>query len=644
MRDNLGGLVKYYQNNISELEGDIRSDNIDLLRRRSDAAQLTNLRANDIDGLATSLSKIGEKHLIKADEFKLISARGAEDRISAKYKNQLDAKLETLKSDLRMGELKQAWGFKFTFEEYKNALESGQVTYKDGSSKTSKSKKIAESLKNKTDLKTAEPGSDVSINIKDTPDAVYVRNITEMQTLGDKARQANSQVLYEFFNAAKSEYLKNNKDPLRSFGAVKYLNLFGDNWNNIKSYGDFEKALGNSKIKSSAGSLFSEMVRISNTSSNPGGDNAWMKSFIDANPEYIDQAKTSQEAAESYTATMLNTNKKAAEKLVEQTNSNVAKYLLTDNGFIDTEENFYSKVERLKKNNPDYDISNIKYDNLLEEFYKTYNKMGGVALNAGEGLSQESEEAYNIKGYGYKFSTLDPNAKTKEFNNTYETLKTAIEDPETKIVIGDNTEEALGNFDEADNEILKGFLSQLYNKAMTSKKDDSDRPILNGQINTFAANNENLSSLTLSSISNEFLKPYIGTSENPGILYDKDLSKVTVFFNNKKVETPFNLGKGLSDLQIVLKSKGSKKVDVFDDFDVNYTYLDNDKVSVDLDYYEYDLTTGQKVYNNNEPIEVSFDAINDVNSTLIQSLKTTRDNNKAVEIAKYMAKIAKENK
>jgi hypothetical protein len=140
------------------------------------------------------------------------------------------------------------------------------------------------------------------------------------------------------------------------------------------------------------------------------------------------------------------------------------------------------------------------------------------------------------------------------------------------------------------------------------------------------------------------LQPYIGTSENPGILYDKDLSKITVFFNNKKVETPFNLGKGLSDLQLVLKTRGSKKVDVFDDFDVNYTYLDNDKVSVDLDYYEYDLTTGQKVYNNNEPIEVSFDAIDDVNSTLIQSLKTTRDNNKAVEIAKYLAKIAKENK
>lgn len=668
-RDNLDGLSKQYEGDISEMEGTIQSDNIDLLRRKSDAAKVFTTRQSDINRIATYLSKRGEQHLIKPDEFKLISARGAESRATAGYqfnldikkesfKHDLGVKMEQLKSGLRISEMEKDYNFKYGLEELKKALNSGQVA----SGESGKGKKKSATGKEGLPiigapytevLQPSKSGTDVKIDLTENPTAIHDRDKEELAKYDNQSTKLNTAALYNFFQAAKGELAKNNNDVNKAFGAAKYLSLFGKNWNDIRSEEDFSKALTTFNKKSAA-TLLSDMIRLSKLSANPTGDNAWIRNYIDNNPEYIEKVKITQQTTESYNALMLNTNKQAAKKIKDSYNKDdaddysfLADYLVTKNGIINNPETFAKHIRKFDPQIDDDDALDI-YTDLLSKFYTNYNQLGGAKTNAGRGLDQETSEKYMIKSFGKEFIALDPAVKDETFMETMEGLKNISRDADTKITLGDASLDSFESYDENTQVALKDFINQLYNKSLRSTKETDDRPVFNATTYNIAAENENTGALTISNISPEFLKPYVGTEENPGPLYDvKDqLSNITLFYNNKTVDTPFKRGSEQSNFQTLLKTKKNYVVDSFDGFKISYNYINDDKIEVTNEYYKYDLdpsspTFGQKIVPQPLQYELPISSVDNDLELALEASRKIQEENRAVEAAKFMAEKAK---
>lgn len=662
-RDNLGNLTKQYENDIAQMEGDIKTNNIDFLRRKSDAAEAYKYRQGDITNMATLLSKKGEQHLIKPNEFKVISARGAEDRKTAAYRSGLDEKLERVKSGLRMDEMDRNWKFKYTFEELKHSydlenlnLSSELKKNKTKSSAADKSGSAAQTgsegsdnLNNPKLPTLSDPGSDVQIDLTEDENLnyIYQQDFDQLDKLYRTAEQNNTHGLYMFFQSAKAELAKNNNDPLRSVNSTNFLSQFGDNWNNIRTYEDFKKAVENRNI--SASKTFDQILKASDIKKNPAGDMDWARSFIQNNPDYVEKVKISQDAYESVWATKNNVSKAAAQKIKDAYNPAddddysflISKYV-SNNGTITTKDNFVKEVSKLGLD-PD-DAEDI-YTDLSEKFLKEYNKLGGTKTTAGAGLSQETEDKYMIKSFGYEFPSMDPANRNKDFNNVMTTLMNVKASPDTKIVFGDPTQENLANIDEDAQEAFKPFLDQLYIQAVNTTKENQDRPTFKGGISSIAGGNKDLSALKIKSLSPEYLKPWIGTSENPGPLYDyKDqLSNISLVYNNKTVETPFKSYTEQSDFQTLLRTKKNYSVNSFGDFKLDYSYINDDNVQIDGEYYEYNLNTGER---ERKPIKatIPLNAVDNSLELLLASYKEQLDANKTVEIAKYLAAKAKANK
>jgi hypothetical protein len=195
-----------------------------------------------------------------------------------------------------------------------------------------------------------------------------------------------------------------------------------------------------------------------------------------------------------------------------------------------------------------------------------------------------------LQGSSIEYQTLDAGKKTKTFNDIINTTNSAVNNMGvSKVVLGDASKE---NLAEDDDPMMRSFIAGLVNKARTSGAKSTDRPVFNAKVNSVGGNNENMSSITYKDFSPEFLKDYVGTKENPGPLYKKDLSKgVTVFYDNRKIYSPFKRGLEMTNIEKVLRVKNNYRLDAYRDdagvVDYVYDKLSNN-VSAKMTYEYYD--------------------------------------------------------
>jgi hypothetical protein len=596
-RESLAKTKASLENTISEIEDNIEANDINSLRQRADRSTAFILERNDINGLAESLANVKKSRTIKENQFSLISARGAEERRTASYQHKLE--LEKMAVD---------FGYDIKKKDYEYYLKQKE---KDEETKA------AEELQKPTRL-TSVPGSDVKLDTEENPTAVFDRNAAMTTKLQGDMRNQTSSVLFDLFTAAKTQY-----DQDKNAGASQYLEKFGPNWKNIKNVQDLQNVLNARKI--SANALMTEVINKTSQKTNPTGDYDWAQQTVKSGAKKVDAAKQSIDAYLSSLKLELTANRKVVDDLKKSGVKNID-LLLNSSGMITTQEDFTKKyLEKAYADgnyNVDEDDAEDAYETFKENFYIQYNKKDYYGLEKGVGL----EGGGMIKGEGLRISAMDAGKKTKYLNDVLSATSQALSSTGYKVVAGDITQES---YDQDNDDNLQQFLLSLYNEAKTSKKDQSDRPVFNVDINSTAAGQEGVSAITFSSFSPDFIKKYVGTKESPGILYGKDLSKgVTLFYNNNEVNTSFKEGYEQSNLEVILKTKGNYKVDAFQDDAGTISYSYNEltgMVTAKTTYSKYENRNNKIVLESKD--EVMTFPIN----TATQNHKTLTDALEAVQ-------------
>jgi hypothetical protein len=614
-RDALSKSKSSVENTIAEIENNIDANDINSLRKRADRSAAFTMEHNDINGLAESLSDIKKSRTIKENQFSLISARGAEERRNAAYQHSLD--LEKMKVD---------FGFDIKKKDYDYYLKQ-----KEKEDET----KAAEASQQPLRVSSA-PGSDVKLDTEENPTAVFDRNRNKTSTIQNEMRAQSAGVLFDLFTAAKTQYDKDKN----SAGAKQYLEKFGPNWNNIKTVVDLQNAINAKKIAPNA--LMTEILGKADQSKNSTGDYQWAQQTITSGAKKIDAAKQSMQAYLGSLKNELTANKKVVEDLKKTGIKNID-LLLNSSGMIISQEDFTKKY--LEKSysegvySVDKDDAEDAYETFKENFYIQYNKKDYYGLNKGVGL----EGGGMIKGEGLKYNAMDSGKKTKQFNDVMSTTAQALNSTGVKVVAGDITKES---FSQDNDEALQDFLVSMYNASKTSKKDEGDRPIFSVDVSSTAGEQENISAITFSSFSPEFIKKYVGTKENPGILYEKDLSKgVTLFYDNNEVSSPFKEAYGEGNLEIAVKTKGNYVVDAYaqNAGTITYTYNElNSTVTATSDYKVYnDKTLELETKQKSQTFPVS--SIKQNHETLTNALEAVQSYNIQMEnaIAQYNKTKAK---
>jgi hypothetical protein len=356
--------------------------------------------------------------------------------------------------------------------------------------------------------------------------------------------------------SAKSAYTTR-----KSAGALQFLQQFGD-WNSIDSPEELKQAIY--KKKMTPMSLFKSTVIKASSKTNPTGDYSWAQSVIQNNASQVNATQAANEAYHSLIANNLNANKKVAKTVQAMASSanpvaRFANLLITDNGFRASEKDFINKyidANRKLGNDVSEDDGEYAFKLLNKQFLNVYNRSEDVGLEQGKGILKKYAGAGMLQGSSIEYQTLDAGKKTKTFNDIINTTNSAVNNMGvSKVVLGDASKE---NLAEDDDPMMRSFIAGLVNKARTSGAKSTDRPVFNAKVSSVGGNNENMSSITYKDFSPEFLKDYVGTKENPGPLYKKDLSKgVTVFYDNRKIYSPFKRGLEMTNIEKVLRVKNN---------------------------------------------------------------------------------------
>lgn len=567
------------QSSIDEITNNLEKGNIKALISRSDRATASSLEEQDLTNMAITMSKKGQKHELKEDEFSLIRAREAEKRIS----DEMNFKRDVYKIQLK-GKIDQE------LEELKQGIKSGDIPNEEGIALES------------------TPGGTASLDMEDNPEVVFNRNreLQNKEFVGSQQQSVN--MLYNIFVAAKNNAKGNN-------GAAQYLKrIYGDNYEKITDVNGLKMALDAKKL--SPMTAFNDAMNLKE-SKNPTGDNSWAQSIFTNNAENIQEIKKLNAAAIAIIKFNTSNNKKVVDKLAAMagTDNKLAKYapLLLTKGNMLLHDDAQFVNEYIKANWKDgvsVSESDAKsaFKELKKSFFSTYNKTNNISLEEGVDLSGGG----TMSATGVLYKGLDSKNKDKSgkltgrVGDVVNTLTNALSLPgAAKVVIGDASKESLDKNEDAS---VRSALNVLINDALKANAKTADRPVFDAIFNPIAGEDVNQSAITLK-FDPETLKKFVGTKENPGVLYKKStelMDGVTVFFDDNQVQSSFKKGYTKSALETVVVQNGEYDIDEFES-------------TAGKVHFDYDKESGL--------VDVTWDKVVNtvVNGKLVKTIKTNQD-------------------
>lgn len=270
------------------------------------------------------------------------------------------------------------------------------------------------------------------------------------------------------------------------------------------------------------------------------------------------------------------------------------------NAYIDKNGNPKSKKEFMKdyaktiiSNNPERtDKQNLAYEASLEaaEMYNNMTDDEGVltlwkqafsthavakgqtnALNGGGSVAVEKS---------LNFPTVDP---AEYLSNGTIGVNTFINDVKgagagkAKVVLGGPSAGVPAESSEA----ALAILNQIQTDIRTRNKDtDETRPILNVEYQDIAGSSDDWTALNIK-IDDAYAKQYVGTKNNPGLLYDRrnelQTDGITLYLKKDAANNLFRTNAKTSDVETILEYTGEYKIDDYPEYakNVKLTPLSN---------------------------------------------------------------------
>ena len=588
------------QSSIDEIVNNLEKGNIKALISRTDRAKAADLENNDLRNMAITMSKKGEKHELKEDEFSLIRAREAEKRIS----DEMNFKRDVYKIQLK-GKIDQE------LEEFKQGIKSGDIPSEEGITLE------------------ASPGGTASLDMENNEEVVFNKNreLQNKEFVGSQQQSIN--MLYNIFIAAKNNAKGNN-------GAAQYLKrIYGDNYEKITDVNGLKMALDSKKL--SPMTAFNDAMNLKE-SKNPTGDNSWAQSIFTNNAENIQEIKKLNAAAIATIKFNTSNNKKVVDKLAAMagTDNKLAKYapliLTKGNMLLHDDTQFVNEYIKANwKDGVSVSESDAKsaFKELKKSFFQTYNKTNNISLDEGLDLSGGGTSTAPATLYkGLDSKNKDKTGKlTGRVGDVVNTLTNALSLPgAAKVVIGDASKESL---DKSEDASVRSALNVLINDALKANAKTADRPVFDAIFSPIAGEDINQSAITLK-FDPETLKKFVGTKENPGVLYKKStelMDGVTVFFDDNQVQSSFKKGYTKSALETIIVQNGEYDIDEFEST-AGKVHFDYDKesglVDVTWDKVVNTIVNGKLVKTiktNQKPLRIPLSSLDKTEKAYLSDLK-----------------------
>ena len=599
------------QSTIDEITNNLDKNDMKALLSRTDRATASAFEEADLTNMAITMSKQGEKHTLKEDEFSLIKARGREQRAT-----------DRANFDQTLYKMKVQHGMDISLEELKQGIKSGDVPSETGVTIE------------------ATPGGTAFIDLEDNPEFVFNNNKNKQNSTVAGAQQQSLGMLYNIFVAAKNNANANN-------GAAQYLErVFGKDYAkyNIKDPASLKVALDARKLLPSI--AFTDALKLKE-SNNPNGDNAWAQPIFTNNAESIQEIKKMNSAAIANIKFNTDNNKKVISRMAATVSEDnkLAKYaplLLTKNGML-----LYDDAEFVKKYKEDHwkqgkqvSDSDAKsaFKDLKKQFYNVYNKTENISLD--QGVDVASKGGGTMTGAATLYKALDPKNKDRNgrlvgrVGDIVNTVTNALAMPGVaKVVIGDASKDA---FDQKEDPAVRTALNVLINDALKATAKDKDRPVFDATFNSIAGEDADQSAITLK-FDPETLKKFVGTKENPGVLYKRSnelLNGVTVFFDDNQVQSVFKKGYTKSALETLINVNGEYTIDQFEST-AGKVHFEIDKLTnmVDITWdkvankYDQNTHTIKKIIESSKPISIPMSHLDKAEKEYIEKLKIAQQEN-----------------
>lgn len=595
---------EYYESAINDIQNNIDKNDINSLRQRSDRSSANIYKSRDMKGLAKAIAGPGSR-TYTANPYGEIRARLGADKELANYKAIID-----------LNKLNFEHGLNVKLAELKGEIKGGGIP----------------TMNDITTIEAYNPGV-VDLDLKNHPDAGFERSATLMHKSMHEAQANSASFLMNAITAAKTAYKTN---PEKNAGALQFLKQFGDDYDNIRDASDLNKRLSSKNM--GVISTFNSFIQNASNKKNPTGDYDWAYPLVQRSGEQIYSVKSANDAFHSLMAFNVKNNKKIAETVKAKYGADnpVAKYgnlIVTSSGFFERNAKTFAK-KYIDANATDGKIVNENqaleaYDALKTQFFDEYNRTPNVSIDQGLGLDKTYGGTGNLQASAIDLKTIDSKnyGKDKTTTNTIDVMSKALSSSGVVVSLGDGSSI---NYKEGANAKLQSVVLDLINKARTADPKSDSRPVFNAVIAPIAANKENVSVITLSALPQEITKEYTAKG---GILEGKDLSKISIFYDNEEVKTPFKAGYEMSPTEINLKTQGHTRIDAFQD-DVGVVDLiydpSSNKVNGSLKFKYYErgvLKEGEMPYN----FGLESTKYNEAN--IIETLKTLQVLNLQAEAA-----------
>lgn len=598
------------QSDIDNVNNDLKSADLRSFRNRVDIAVANVLKDDDLKSLGESLANINKKQTVQANPYGVNAQQAAITRQNKLLDFELDKQKMYIKHDLDM-----------KLEDYK---EFGKL------SKAGQNPNEPEAIEDAED-----PNTKITLNVDENPEAGFEMTRNDLHTIQAKANSMSSDYIYNMVIAAQKAA------KAGSAGAKQYLEKIVGNVT-ISDRESLSKAM--SAKKNTPRAAFDLTMKIVPEDKNPTGDYAWAQPTLQKYATQIHDIKTTNDAYYATIKHMVNSNKKVISEIKKTVSAEnpVAKYadlLVTSSGFLYTDKEapaeFIQKYISKKQAEGDYNVdegdAEDAYAALKTQFYMTYNTTPGVSLKQGSGLIKDYQGTGYIGGTSLSYQGVDAKNKTKVLNDVTDATTKILANPTGFTgVFGDASKES---FENEDSEAVKNALLGILNDIRTTNpKEKGARPIFNVKLSPFAAENENLAAITFSNFDPEYIKKYVGTKDNPGILAGKDLSKITLFYD-KGLETAFKKESEASNITSILKVNKNYSIDSFPKAGTVDLEYDPDTDEVSIVYHKKIYNKGKEDYQHITYNPKTLSDINAVEKQLITILREQESRNIAADEA-----------
>lgn len=482
------------------------------LRKSADRAMAFMMQDQDLHGFAKTMSMKDAEYSIKADPYGIQSHSDQLERgrmgIAHQYaKEMLSANLQ---KDMSLAE-------------YKHLLDTNQLP---GQAAEIKGEPLVGAGYGTADL-------DLEHNL----DLIYNKNREQIAGTNQQSVASSANFVWNMFNQAKQNAGKNTS-------ATEYLkNTFGANWSDIKTQEDMLAAYGR---KGTPATLFEATLQSLDQSKNPNKDLTWAQTAIVQGSQAINDIKLINQTAVNTLDKNLKANLAIAKSIAATSGGEgQALYanmdlMVTPNGVAligspDSEKMFAIAYQnRMGFSTENSQRAHELYEPLKDKFLSVYNNTKNISADQGFGLDGQGM----VTGTPMRYAGLDAGKNTNILQKARTFVDLAATKPgEFNFILGDPTKE---NVSSDSNPVLALFMTQFQND-LRNKTKGNDRPTFTMTEIPIAGNDANTSAVKFEGINPEYLKDYIGTEKNPGILWEvKDqLSQgITMTYNNKTTTSP----------------------------------------------------------------------------------------------------------